>query len=156
MVLYQHTLFDNRTEGTEPALYPRREPLGMRERSEGRRRRSGAQAADGTPEERDRRPPDATEHRTDQPMAATPGAPTTQRRARPEYHERRQPAHAEHHRGQRGRRLPLRRPGNPARQVLTGVRGNPVRRPDVPGTRGYHPYGGGNQAYLRGPDPDRE
>ena len=34
--------------------------------------------------------------------------------------------------------------GGPARQVLTGVRGNPVRRPDVPGARRHH-HGGGNR-----------
>ena len=35
MVPHQPTLFDNRTEGTAPALYGQHEPLEMRERSEG-------------------------------------------------------------------------------------------------------------------------
>ena len=35
--------------------------------------------------------------------------------------------------------------GGPARQVLTGVRGDPVRRPDVPRARRHHGHGGGNR-----------
>ena len=46
--------------------------------------------------------------------------------------------------------------GGPARQVLTGVRGNALRRPDVPRVRGDNHHGGGNKTHIRRPDPDRE